>query len=591
MRNSAAYIKGWRKNLLAMVKKDNRFFFRAASKAQAAADFMLQKDKNGKPKYLKNKDALEKPVSLLDQRKPVKKLTYQEIEEIGKEYGKDILWKKPIVDYIKEVLKEKKRRDNIHKSVFNRDNKKSTPKRKVTAGKQLGLFGTIPKNPTVESALAYADKHLVGTSIYHADVQKKVVFTKRGIKKALNGTGRVTRTRIQLVFIAKDLLKKARLHSSEKDKKRAKSGNVFHTLRTKEIFDGQTFEVIIKLKESTNGTIYYDHTEIQLKKQLSVPHEVPNGKSKSLRRAKLPSENKVTKTGPKQKKGLSQPIVLDAGTSLNPVQPKRAAHNGDAAASVLEIPVISEEVNPIPQVLDIPTKKPLPARVNPKSKKVLSSGDLMNMHFESLDFDGAWAEFMQNPAKNMRLAIKGKPKNGKTSGSATFANYLTRFGNVLYNFVDQGFNKSTKDIWQLAGLADNPRAFASDIDNLEELEREIATGNYQFVFIDMINDYIDKSGIGPQEFKDRFIKKYNDVSFMLVFEVTKSGDFKGNQKWTHLVDAIVDVENFVMYNKGRYGMGHFVIWPEGLKRLDPKKYAELIGKENEQEVSGPTVLF
>jgi|GEM_PF-2047933 len=203
---------------------------------------------------------------------------------------------------------------------------------------------------------------------------------------------------------------------------------------------------------------------------------------------------------------------------------------------------------------------------------------LMDMEFESLEMDGGWEEFMQNPAKNLKIGISGKPKNGKTAGSLQLANYLTKFGNVLYNFVDQGFNKSTKDLWIMSGLSTNKKAVPSDIRTLDELEKEIKTGKYSFVFIDMINDYIDMEKITPQEFKDRFIVKYPNVGFILVFEVTKRGDFKGDQKWMHVVDAIAEVENFCMEIRGRYGMGHHVIWEEGLQQYNPKKYAEIYGE-------------
>lgn len=226
---------------------------------------------------------------------------------------------------------------------------------------------------------------------------------------------------------------------------------------------------------------------------------------------------------------------------------------------------------------------------------VMSSADLMNMEFESLEMDGVWSYFMQEPAKNMKIAIWGKPKNGKTSGAAQFANYLTKFGNVLYNFVDQGFNKSTQDIWRNSGMEDNPRAFPSKATTLDDLEKLCATGKYDFVFIDMVNNYIDKEGVKPYEFKARFMEQFPDISFILIMEVTKSGNFRGDQKWTHIVDAICTVDNFLMETRGRYGDGHFVVWEEGLKKHNPKKYEEIFANEPEpelaQEVGAPQISF
>lgn len=50
--NSAAYIKGWKKQLLPILKKDNKFFFRSVSAAQKGVDFILDRNNKGIPKYL-----------------------------------------------------------------------------------------------------------------------------------------------------------------------------------------------------------------------------------------------------------------------------------------------------------------------------------------------------------------------------------------------------------------------------------------------------------------------------------------------------------------------------------------------------------
>lgn len=116
MRNSAAYIKGWRKELLAIVKKDNRFFFRAASKAQAAADFMLQKDADGVPKYLKNfkpevkkeaKTKTSKTTGTKSKLIPLKKITIQwaEGKTVGK-FPKDFKTWKAANDAIKPIFEK-----------------------------------------------------------------------------------------------------------------------------------------------------------------------------------------------------------------------------------------------------------------------------------------------------------------------------------------------------------------------------------------------------------------------------------------------------------------------------------------------------
>ena len=238
----------------------------------------------------------------------------------------------------------------------------------------------------------------------------------------------------------------------------------------------------------------------------------------------------------------------------------------------LSVPItgnIEEIFSPEPETIFIPEPVQEPKEVPPVKNK------LMQMHFESLPMDQGWENFMQNPAKNMKIAIWGPPKNGKTAGALQMANYLTKFGTVLYNFADQGFNLSTQELWKSSGLASNPKAVPSDASTLDELEKELATGKYEFCFLDMISDYIRKEKITPEEFKTRFIKGYPNTSFILIFEVTKGGNFKGDQGWTHVVDAIVTVEDFLMENRGRYGMGYHIVWDDGLKRYNPKRYDEI----------------
>lgn len=248
-------------------------------------------------------------------------------------------------------------------------------------------------------------------------------------------------------------------------------------------------------------------------------------------------------------------------------------------AEIAQIPVNYEEIKPTPTITPSAESNNNTKKTVKKPSGVLDTSDIMNMSFDSLQFSGKWHEFMQNPAKNMKLAIWGKPKNGKTAGALAFANYLTNFGSILYNFADQGINKSTQDLWQLSGLHQKENAYLSDTRELKELDKLCKSGNYDFVFIDMINTYINRTNIKYHEFEEQFLKKYPNISFILIFEVTKTGNFKGDQGWTHLPDALITVDSFVMHNQGRYGVGEYVVWKEGLQKVNPKKYNEFFGEE------------
>ena len=49
--NSASYIDGWKKGVVAALKEDKKFFFKASTKSQDAADLVLNVDENGTPAF------------------------------------------------------------------------------------------------------------------------------------------------------------------------------------------------------------------------------------------------------------------------------------------------------------------------------------------------------------------------------------------------------------------------------------------------------------------------------------------------------------------------------------------------------------
>lgn len=234
--------------------------------------------------------------------------------------------------------------------------------------------------------------------------------------------------------------------------------------------------------------------------------------------------------------------------------------NGDFTQPDLLNTSIDYGDEPEPSPAPMAMTKPIPTK---KPTGVLSSSDIMNSNYDVIELKGQWTDFMEHPERNLQLAIYGKPKNGKTVFSMQLANQLARHGTVLYNLADQGFSLSTQKILKITGLNKNPNVYFSDGRTLADLEAKIQEGKYDFVFIDLINKY----KLTPDEF-DAFRKKHRDIGFILVFESTKDGNFKGDQAWTHDVHAVIEVVDFVAYNTGRYGAGEFNVWPERVSELE-----------------------
>jgi hypothetical protein len=246
---------------------------------------------------------------------------------------------------------------------------------------------------------------------------------------------------------------------------------------------------------------------------------------------------------------------------------------------VITIPAVQEvvplELN-VQEFIPVVNEEPVPKKKAKQLSGVITSNDLMTMHFETIEMDEGWENLLQEPAKTLKIAVYGEPKNGKTSGVCAFANYLARkHGDLLYIFADQGFCKSTQDIWREYNLHLNPNAYPSDIRTLKELDNACKSGKYKYIVIDMINYFIDNEKLRVIDFKKDFVLKYPNISFIYILELTKGGKFKGEKGWEHLPDAIFEVKDFLIENRGRYGNGHYIIWEDEFKKRNPQKYKEL----------------
>ncbi|MFV5702178.1 zincin-like metallopeptidase domain-containing protein [Flavobacterium sp. XS2P12] len=599
-KNHAAYLKGWN-SVLTQIKDDNKFIMKAGTAAQKVADFVLQFDEKGDPLYFEDlkKAEVKKPIE-----KPVAKKQDLSFNSVKKGEATEFLQneikiatvnKHGVITWHKKGLPTALR-NKIRKAIISEPDTKKTKERTIVAyavvdnitAEIVATKITLPEiikfisenyNPKFHNLqpLVYEVENINGknkltnkidVSKYFSavkpndkkktkePVKKGIVKTKKTVKKAVVGKpNEQKKTNNPEPFAIKPESTAVQ-----------KAVNDIVALPKYQGIKAQQAQILYKnFKDEKWNQEEFD--EFYIEKTITSGYEQSRMNKETIFHSYFDGTLSITEAG------------FELVTAIKNRLESLHNQNGNYALfEGLKVPIIKNNdtgfTNGIPTELIEVFSNPETPGVDDNETKP-TKNKLMQMHFESLPMGDGWENFMQNPAKNMKIAIWGPPKNGKTAGALQFANYLTKFGNVLYNFADQGFNLSTQELWKNSGLADNSKAEPSDSNTLVDLEKEIATGKYTFVFIDMISDYIRKEKISPDEFKTRFIQKYPNVSFILIFEVTKGGNFKGDQGWTHVVDAIVTVENFLMENRGRYGMGYHIVWEEGFKRFAPKRYEEI----------------
>lgn len=197
-----------------------------------------------------------------------------------------------------------------------------------------------------------------------------------------------------------------------------------------------------------------------------------------------------------------------------------------------------------------------------KIKRAVSVDQLLKKKFIEMPFEGKWEASFGIPERSGVWIIWGESGNGKTNLALQLAKYLTTFGRVAYDTLEEGARKS----FQIAVKRANMKSVATKIiilnrEHLEDLKQRLRRRKSpDIIFIDSIQysgltkkDYID--------LKEEFAKK------LFIFISHADGkNPKGSLANFARYDADVKIriEGYKAFPTSRYGGNNeFIIWPVG----------------------------
>jgi DNA replication protein DnaC len=177
------------------------------------------------------------------------------------------------------------------------------------------------------------------------------------------------------------------------------------------------------------------------------------------------------------------------------------------------------------------------------SKKTYSAKDISKMEFEHLDFDGQYFDYFGRPARGFMMILHGMPFGGKTTFTLQFAQYLTRFGKVLFVSAEEGLTATFKSKIENLKIADvmfSDERFSEAI--LKDARR------YDFVVIDSIS----KVSLAAERLEE-WHQKNSKCAVIGILQSRRDGDYKGSAEYTHNADIVVAVNrNEIKIEKNRY---------------------------------------
>ncbi len=186
---------------------------------------------------------------------------------------------------------------------------------------------------------------------------------------------------------------------------------------------------------------------------------------------------------------------------------------------------------------------------------ILSAKDLLTKTYDKpLDIQGKWKILFSDITPDFTMMISGQAGSGKTSMLLEFAYYLAKnHGSVLYisseeydtlTLVDKLKDVLKNKIYKTSELS------SEDIpDNLYFAKELRDLKPYDFIIIDSVNEM----NIDIRDYREiRDI--YPDKGFIMVFQVTKSGEFRGENQFRHETGIYAEIhEGIVDMKKNRYG--------------------------------------
>ena len=175
---------------------------------------------------------------------------------------------------------------------------------------------------------------------------------------------------------------------------------------------------------------------------------------------------------------------------------------------------------------------------------MISANELAKISYPTFGFKGKWLNLIGDPAKPFSMMFWAKPGMGKSTMSIELSKYFAQqfHAKVLYVAAEEGLS------YTLQNKFDRLHAFDPNIIIVAQLPKDIS--DYDIIVIDSV------SSLKMQPADLINLKHKNpEKSFILVFQSTVNGNYRGSKEFEHEVDVSINInENgYAKTMKSRFG--------------------------------------
>ena len=194
-------------------------------------------------------------------------------------------------------------------------------------------------------------------------------------------------------------------------------------------------------------------------------------------------------------------------------------------------------------------------------KRAISVAEMYKIKFIEMPFEGNWNRSFGEPERTGVWLIWGDSGNGKTDLAIQVAKYLTQFGRVAYDTLEEGPRKS----FQLALKRNNMLTVSSRFiiltEGIDDLKRRLRKRKSPDI---VIVDSFQYCGLSKPEYKSLKAEFPNKLFIFISHAEGKQPEGRAAKFAKYDADVKVYVEGYKAFVKSRFGGGDpFVIWDEG----------------------------
>ena len=390
---------------------------------------------------------------------------------------------------------------------------------------QIALFGTLPIFKTLKEAkkyfLSWALTHLRGKKVFHKELDKYVVFNRKGIEHTLSS--KISFEKMKLILQAEEMLKNSHLITFAEDYKGREHIKGAYRMSTKATLEGEELKVILTLREGENGVIYYDHKIEEIEKSTTPPRR---GRAKSFC-------------------GDSAPTNIPAKTMPNTLANRQI---DKLAVPTVYVEHLPEETNQQTST----SANTLDAKMAALQTRNWETFVIANPQLQRF-----LGDVERKTAESTVITIAGGAGSGKTRFAFQFINALAQNYTVGHASLEEHPDSKLyyDKVQQYIDETALPNIEAPEIKDLDQLEALIQRNE-----VIVIDSFAKLQELNPRFLLDRDLrKKYDGKLFLLIYQLTGEGKMRGGSKSEYDGDIILLThvapdyrENYIYPSKNRY---------------------------------------